>query len=163
MPLSLAGTCAAMWALGYSVNNLTLMAFAIAVGFVVDDAIVMIENVYRNLEKRHDADAGGARRRPADRLHGAVDQHLADRRVHSGAVHGWRRRTHAARVLGDAGGGDRRFGRRVALRHADDLRPLPQGGKDDKRSRFDRIVEGTLGGMVSAMRARCASRCATRW
>ncbi len=50
VPLSLAGTCAAMWALGYSINNLTLMAFAIAVGFVVDDAIVMIENVYRKLE-----------------------------------------------------------------------------------------------------------------
>ncbi|MTD94052.1 acriflavine resistance protein B [Hyphomicrobium sp. xq] len=51
VPLSLAGTCAAMWLLGYSVNNLTLMAFAIAVGFVVDDAIVMLENVYRNIEK----------------------------------------------------------------------------------------------------------------
>jgi len=51
VPLSLAGTCAAMWALGYSINNLTLMAFAIAVGFVVDDAIVMLENVYRNIEK----------------------------------------------------------------------------------------------------------------
>jgi multidrug efflux pump len=50
VPLSLAGTCAAMWALGYSLNNLTLMAFAIAVGFVVDDAIVMIENVYRKLD-----------------------------------------------------------------------------------------------------------------
>ncbi len=50
VPLSLAGTCAAMWALGFSINNLTLMAFAIAVGFVVDDAIVMIENVYRKLE-----------------------------------------------------------------------------------------------------------------
>ncbi|KWT65184.1 RND multidrug efflux transporter [Hyphomicrobium sulfonivorans] len=51
VPLSLAGTCAVMWTLGYSVNNLTLMAFVIAVGFVVDDAIVMIENVFRNLEK----------------------------------------------------------------------------------------------------------------
>jgi multidrug efflux pump len=51
VPLSLAGTCAAMWCLGYSINNLTLMAFVIAVGFVVDDAIVMIENVFRNLEK----------------------------------------------------------------------------------------------------------------
>ncbi len=51
VPLSLAGTCAAMWALDFSINNLTLMAFAIAVGFVVDDAIVMLENVYRNLER----------------------------------------------------------------------------------------------------------------
>jgi multidrug efflux pump len=51
VPLSLAGTCAAMWAAGFSINNLTLMALAVAVGFVVDDAIVMIENVYANMEK----------------------------------------------------------------------------------------------------------------
>jgi multidrug efflux pump subunit AcrB len=51
VPLSLAGTCAAMWAAGFSVNNLTLMALAVSVGFVVDDAIVMIENMFRNLER----------------------------------------------------------------------------------------------------------------
>src|SRR5499426_330730 len=50
VPLSLAGTCAAMWCAGFSVNNLTLMALAVSVGFVVDDAIVMIENMYRRLE-----------------------------------------------------------------------------------------------------------------
>jgi multidrug efflux pump subunit AcrB len=53
VPLSLAGTCAAMWAVGYSINNLSLMALAVSVGFVVDDAIVMIENMFRNLEKGH--------------------------------------------------------------------------------------------------------------
>jgi multidrug efflux pump len=51
VPLSLAGTCAAMWLVGYSINNLSLMALAVSVGFVVDDAIVMIENTFRNLEK----------------------------------------------------------------------------------------------------------------
>ncbi len=51
VPLSLAGTCAAMWAAGFSINNLTLMALAVSVGFVVDDAIVMIENMFRNLER----------------------------------------------------------------------------------------------------------------
>ena len=50
VPLSLAGTCAAMWACGFSINNLSLMALAVSVGFVVDDAIVMIENVFRNME-----------------------------------------------------------------------------------------------------------------
>jgi multidrug efflux pump len=50
VPLSLAGTCAAMWCTGFSINNLTLMALAISVGFVVDDAIVMIENMFRKLE-----------------------------------------------------------------------------------------------------------------
>ena len=51
VPLSLAGTCALMWVAGFSIDNLSLMALAVSVGFVVDDAIVMIENVFRNLEK----------------------------------------------------------------------------------------------------------------
>ena len=51
VPLALAGTCAAMWAAGFSVDNVSLMALAVSVGFVVDDAIVMIENVFRNLEQ----------------------------------------------------------------------------------------------------------------
>jgi multidrug efflux pump len=51
IPLSLAGTCALMWVAGFSVNNLTLMALAVSVGFVVDDAIVMIENMFANLER----------------------------------------------------------------------------------------------------------------
>ena len=50
VPLALAGTCAGMWVVGYSIDNLSLMALAISVGFVVDDAIVMIENMYRNME-----------------------------------------------------------------------------------------------------------------
>jgi multidrug efflux pump len=50
VPLSLAGTCAAMWLAGFSIDNLSLMALAVSVGFVVDDAIVMIENTFRNLE-----------------------------------------------------------------------------------------------------------------
>jgi multidrug efflux pump len=51
VPLALAGTCAGMWFAGFSIDNLSLMALAISVGFVVDDAIVMIENMYRNLER----------------------------------------------------------------------------------------------------------------
>jgi multidrug efflux pump len=51
VPLSLSGTCAAMWLAGYSIDNLSLMALAVSVGFVVDDAIVMIENAFRNLER----------------------------------------------------------------------------------------------------------------
>jgi len=50
VPLSLVGTLAVMLPLGYSLNNLTLMALTISTGFVVDDAIVMIENIVRHLE-----------------------------------------------------------------------------------------------------------------
>lgn len=53
VPLSLVGTFAAMYLMGFSVNNLTLMALTIATGFVVDDAIVMIENIARHLEQGH--------------------------------------------------------------------------------------------------------------
>ncbi len=51
VPLALVGTFAAMYLLGYSLNNLTLMALTIATGFVVDDAIVMIENIMRYVEE----------------------------------------------------------------------------------------------------------------
>ncbi|MGH8259964.1 MAG: efflux RND transporter permease subunit, partial [Steroidobacteraceae bacterium] len=50
VPLALFGTAAAMYVIGYSLDNLSLMALTIAVGFVVDDAIVMLENVYRHVE-----------------------------------------------------------------------------------------------------------------
>jgi multidrug efflux pump len=51
VPVSLIGTFGAMYLLGYSVNNLSLMALTIATGFVVDDAIVVIENIMRHLEQ----------------------------------------------------------------------------------------------------------------
>jgi multidrug efflux pump len=51
VPLSLIGTFAIMYLLGFSINNLTLMALTIAAGFVVDDAIVVIENITRYIEK----------------------------------------------------------------------------------------------------------------
>jgi len=51
VPLSIVGTFAVMYLLGFSLNNLSLMALTIATGFVVDDAIVMIENIARHIEK----------------------------------------------------------------------------------------------------------------
>ena len=51
VPLSICGTLAGMWFLGYTIDNFSLMALTISVGFVVDDAIVMIENIVRHMEK----------------------------------------------------------------------------------------------------------------
>jgi multidrug efflux pump len=62
--VSLLGTFAAMYALGYSINNLTLMALTVATGFVVDDAIVVLENISRYIEQGqppHEAALRGAR------------------------------------------------------------------------------------------------------
>jgi hydrophobe/amphiphile efflux-1 (HAE1) family protein len=64
VPLSLMSACTAIWAAGFSLDNFSLMALIIAVGFVVDDAIVMIENIEKNVERgmgRLDATLEGAR------------------------------------------------------------------------------------------------------
>ena len=55
LPISLIGTFAAMYLLGFSVNNITLMALTLSVGFVVDDAIVMLENIVRHMEQGESA------------------------------------------------------------------------------------------------------------
>ena len=51
LPISVIGTFAAMYALGYSLDNLSLLALTLSVGFVVDDAIVMLENIVRHIER----------------------------------------------------------------------------------------------------------------
>jgi HAE1 family hydrophobic/amphiphilic exporter-1 len=50
VPVSLIGTCAMVYAFGFSINNMTLLALTLSVGFVVDDAIVMLENIVRHVE-----------------------------------------------------------------------------------------------------------------
>ncbi len=64
VPISLCGTCAVMYALDYSINNMTLLALTLSVGFVVDDAIVMLENIVRHIEhgmRPYEAALKGAR------------------------------------------------------------------------------------------------------
>ncbi len=51
LPVSLIGTCAAMWGFGYSIDNMSLLALTLSVGFVVDDAIVMLENIVAHIER----------------------------------------------------------------------------------------------------------------
>src|SRR2546426_5291094 len=50
LPMSLVGTFTVMYLLGYSLDNLSMMALTLSVGFVVDDAIVMLENIVRHME-----------------------------------------------------------------------------------------------------------------
>jgi multidrug efflux pump len=54
IPLALVGGLALMWALDFSINTLTMLAFVLAIGLVVDDAIVMLENIYRHIEEGMD-------------------------------------------------------------------------------------------------------------
>jgi multidrug efflux pump len=53
IPLSLVGVCFLLLGLGYSINLLSLLAMVLAIGLVVDDAIVVVENIHRHIEEGH--------------------------------------------------------------------------------------------------------------
>ena len=98
LPLSFIGTFGVMKLAGFSLDNLSLMALTISTGFVVDDAIVMIENIVRYHRGGRLADGSRAQGREADRFHHRVAERVAHRGVHSAAVHDGHRRTTVPRV-----------------------------------------------------------------
>ena len=100
VPLSLVGTFGVMYLLGYTLDNLSLMALTISTGFVVDDAIVVIENITRYLEQGMTPFDAAMKGSQGDRLHRALHEHLADRRLHSHPAHGRHRRPALPRVRG---------------------------------------------------------------
>ena len=125
LPISMIGTFAAMNLLGYTLDNLSLMALTLSVGFVVDDAIVVLENIVRHMEMgkpRMVAALEGAR---GDRLHGSLDDAVARRGVHSGAVHERHHGAPVPRIRRDHHGGDSDFRLRLHQPHAHAVQPVP--------------------------------------
>ena len=110
LPASLVATFTVMYLLDYSLDNLSLMALTLSVGFVVDDAIVMLENIVRHMEMGKSALQASLDAIEGDRLHDPVDDRVAGGRVHPGAVHGRDRGPPAARVRGHDRRGDPRVG-----------------------------------------------------
>ena len=146
VPLALLGACSLMWMFGYTLDNLSLMALTIAVGFVVDDAIVMLENITRYIEQgetplaaafKGAGEIGFTIVSISDLAGGGADSAAADGRHHRAAV---------PRIRGDAGDGDLRVAGRVADADPDDGVALParaQGGQawpdlSMERTRFRR-------------------------
>ena len=121
VPLSLVGTFGVMYMLGYSLNNLTLMALTISTGFVVDDAIVMIENITRYIEEGRHAAAGGAAGLRTDRLYDHLADYFIDRGADSAAVHGRYCRPAVSRIRHHSQCDDSDLRRRVADPDADDV------------------------------------------
>ena len=83
VPVSLIGTFGVMYLLDYSIDNLSLMALTISTGFVVDDAIVVIENVTRFLEQGMRPLRSGVARRAGNRLHRDQHERFSGGRLHS--------------------------------------------------------------------------------
>ena len=148
VPVSLLGTFGVMYLLGYSVDNLSLMALTISTGFVVDDAIVVIENITRYLEQGMRPLAAGAAGRRGDRLHGDHDERVAGGGVHSAADDGRRGGPAVPRIRGDAVGRDRGFAGRFAHHDAHDVR-LHAEGAHSRTARSTSASERTFNWIVS--------------
>ena len=110
------GTFGVMYLLGYSLDNLSLMALTISTGFVVDDAIVVTENITRYIEQGDTPLEAALQGRAADRLHHRLHHRLAARRVHPHPADGRRRRPALPRVRRHAQHRHRRLGGGVARR-----------------------------------------------
>ena len=125
VPVSILGTFGAMYLFGYSLDILSLMALTIATGFVVDDAIVVLENISRHIEDGMPPHAGGVPRRARSRLHRAVDQPVADRGVHPDSADGRHSRPAVPRIHRDAVARHPDIAGDLAHDHADDVRAVP--------------------------------------
>ena len=117
LPFSILGTFAVMYVLNYSLDNISMMALILCIGFVVDDAIVMLENIVRHMEKGETAFEAALRGLARDRVHHRLHDHFAGRGVHSGAVHGRHSGAPVQRVRGHHLHRD--FHLRPGLHHAD--------------------------------------------
>ena len=126
IPVSILGSFIVMRLLGYSVDMFSMMAITLSVGFIVDDAIVMIENIVRHQRDGQDSNAGRARRRKRGRLHHHLDDDLPGRRLSAHCLSEWNSGPPASRVRGHD------FRIDIALRvhrahpYSDAMQPLPQ-------------------------------------
>ena len=153
IPVSLTATFGVMYLCGYSLNNVSLMALTIATGFVVDDAIVVLENVVTPRRERHGARHGGAGRRRGSRLHGAGDDPVARRRLHPHAAHGWLRGPLFPRIRGNAVGGDPGLAGGVAHHHPHDVRPAAPVGEGTPPGPAPRVERARFRGAPPELRA----------
>ncbi len=136
VPVSIIATFVGMLALGFSINLLTLFGLVLAIGMVVDDAIVVVENVERNMSEFH-LDPKEAAKKAMDEISGLAGRDRAGdvRGVHSGRVPVRHHRA-ALQAVRDH---DRGVGRRFRLRRADALagaRGDPAQAGEHKKNRF---------------------------
>ena len=133
VPVSIIGTFGAMYLMGYSLDNLSLMALTVATGFVVDDAIVVLENISRHIEDGMPR-MQAAPRRARGRLHRFVDQPVPDRGVSADPADGRHCRAAVPGVRADPVAGDPGFAGDLADHDADDVRAVPEAADAARRT-----------------------------
>ena len=151
LPLSLLITFVVMWTLGFSINNLTLLAITLAIGFLVDDAIVFLENVVRRAEHGESICESNAQQRGRDFLHHSLDDAVAGGRLYPAGFHARIARAHFPRVRHHHHRGDSRLGPGLIDPHPAHVRA--HGARPPARA--SQIAHGTFhGGLFQADSSR---------
>ena len=127
-----------MHALGYSLDNLSLMALTLAIGFLVDDAIVFLENTVRRMERGEQPFEAAVQQRQRNQLHDHVDDDFTRGCVYSARVHDWTGWPNLPRVCHHDRHRDLRFGSGVADAHSVDVCATVKA----TRRRFEEDVDG---------------------
>ena len=128
VPMSIVGTFAVMYLLGYTIDNLSLLALTLSVGFVVDDAIVMLENVVRHMEQGKDVREAAFEGSQRNRFHHYLDDPVPGGGLPAGLLHGRNYRAAAPRICRRDCFRGAGFGLCFADPHPDALQPLPACG-----------------------------------
>ncbi len=129
--------------LGYSLDNLSLMALTLAIGFLVDDAIVFLENTVRRMERGEKALEATTQQRQGNQLHDSLDDHFAGGGFHSAGVHVRAGGAHLPRVRDHHRYRDHRLGVGFA-----DLTPLmcarllKERGEGARKTWMERVIGG---------------------
>ena len=145
IPISIVGTFALMWAMGFTLNIITLLALALAVGIVIDDAIVVLENIVRFIhEKKQQALPGGDPGHPRHRPGGARHHPLAHGGVSPGGLHERHRRPLPAELRPDHGLRHRGLAAGELHAHAHARRALAEPGPRQGRGGRE-VVPGAAG------------------
>ena len=166
IPASVISAFGMMWALGFTLNSVTMLALVLMVGIVIDDAIVVLENVFRFIEeKRMNAVRGGARRHRGHRPRRHGDHLQPRRHLPARVVHVERLRPLPLPVRRDGGGVGAREPARVVHADAHDERAHDPRGRPRPRAmgtatRRPPRAAGSTRGSTAATRGRSACPCA---
>ena len=128
IPTSIIATFGLIWYMGFTLNMMTMLALTLAVGIVIDDAIVVLENIYRFIEEKHeDQFHGRGRGDEGDRPGGARDDAVAGGDLRAGRLHGRHRRPLHEELRPDDGVRDHGVAARQLHADADAVGALAEG------------------------------------
>ena len=124
IPVAIAATLVAMYFLNFSLDNISLMALTVAIGFVIDDAVIIIENITRLIDAGETPDQRRSKGNAANGVHGDLDHRCADRGAYTHPVHAGYSWSAVSRIRTDLGRRYRGVGRGFSHADADDVQSI---------------------------------------